>query len=96
MNQNTLYIKNRLSLRKPQEEALNILADITALLSLTKQNDVEKEIAAIREKHPTFKEFERNFPNICFALATGVGKTRLMGAFVTYLYKTYHITDFLF
>lgn len=94
MNQNTLYIKNRLSLRKPQEEALNILADITALLSLTKQNDVEKEIAAIREKHPTFKEFERNFPNICFALATGVGKTRLMGAFVTYLYKTYHITDF--
>lgn len=94
MNQNTLYIKNRLSLRKPQEEALNILADITALLPLTKQNDVEKEIAAIREKYPTFKEFERNFPNICFALATGVGKTRLMGAFVTYLYKTYHITDF--
>lgn len=94
MNQNTLYIKNRLSLRKPQEEALNILADITALLPLTKQNDVEKEIAAIREKYPTFKEFERNFPNICFALATGVGKTRLMGAFVVYLYKTHHITDF--
>lgn len=94
MNQNTLYIKNRLSLRKPQEDALNILADITALLPLTKQNDVEKEIAAIREKYPTFKEFERNFPNICFALATGVGKTRLMGAFVVYLYKTHHITDF--
>lgn len=94
MNQNTLYIKQRLSLRKPQEEALNILADITALLPLTKQNDLEKEIAAIREKYPTFKEFERNFPNICFALATGVGKTRLMGAFVTYLYKAYHITDF--
>ena len=48
MNQNTLYIKQRLSLRKPQEESLNILADITALLPLTKQNDLEKEIAAIR------------------------------------------------
>lgn len=94
MNQNTLYIKQRLSLRKPQEEALNILADITALLPLTKQNDVEKEIAAIREKYPTFKEFERNFPNICFALATGVGKTRLMGAFIVYLYKTYRLNDF--
>lgn len=94
MNQNTLYIKNRLSLRKPQEEALNILADITALLPLTKQNDLEQEIANIREKYPAFKEFERNFPNICFALATGVGKTRLMGAFVAYLYKSYHITDF--
>lgn len=94
MNQNTLYIKQRLSLRKPQEEALNILAELTALLPLTKQNDLEKEISAIRAKYPIFKDFERNFPNICFALATGVGKTRLMGAFITYLYKTYKITDF--
>ena len=94
MNQNTSYIKQRLSLRKPQEEALNILAEITALLPLTKQNDLQQEIEAIRAKYPIFKDFERNFPNICFALATGVGKTRLMGAFVAYLYKTYHITDF--
>ena len=33
-----------------------------------------------------FEEFERDFPSICFALATGVGKTRLMGAFISYLY----------
>ena len=96
MNQNTSYIKQRLSLRKPQEEALNILAEITALLPLTKQNDLQQEIEAIRSKCPIFKDFERNFPNICFALATGVGKTRLMGAFVVYLYKTTTLRTFLF
>lgn len=31
-------------------------------------------------------DFERDFPSLCFALATGVGKTRLMGAFIAYLY----------
>src|SRR6202011_3698147 len=33
-------------------------------------------------------DFERDFPSLCFALATGVGKTRLMGAFISYLYLT--------
>ena len=34
------------------------------------------------------EDFERDFPSLCFALATGVGKTRLMGAFIGYLYLT--------
>lgn len=34
------------------------------------------------------EDFERSFPSLCFALATGVGKTRLMGAFIAYLYLT--------
>ena len=37
---------------------------------------------------PASKSFERDFPSLCFALATGVGKTRLMGAFIAYLYLT--------
>ena len=94
MNQNVLYIKNRLSLRAPQEQALNILADICQLLPLSKENDRSSQVAEIRAKYPVFKDFERQFPNICFALATGVGKTRLMGAFVAFLYKEYHIQDF--
>ena len=32
-------------------------------------------------------DFERDFPSLCFALATGVGKTRLMGAFIAYLHR---------
>ena len=94
MNQNALYIKNRLSLRAPQAEALYILADICQLLPLSKENDLTAQVAAIRAKYPIFKDFERQFPNLCFALATGVGKTRLMGAFVAYLYKEYQIQDF--
>jgi type III restriction enzyme len=37
---------------------------------------------------PPLESFERDFPSLCFALATGVGKTRLMGAFIAYLYLT--------
>lgn len=94
MNQNALYIKNRLSLRAPQEQALGILADICQLLPLSKENDLSSQVADIHVKYPIFKDFERQFPNLCFALATGVGKTRLMGAFVAYLYKEYQIQDF--
>lgn len=42
-----------------------------------------------------FKAFERTFPAYTFALATGVGKTRLMGAFVAYLHLVYGIRNFM-
>jgi type III restriction enzyme len=40
------------------------------------------------------EDFEHAFPSLCFALATGVGKTRLMGAFITYLHLEYGIRHF--
>ena len=43
-------------------------------------------LAAIQAAWPSVTDFERDFPSLCFALATGVGKTRLMGAFISYLY----------
>ena len=39
-------------------------------------------------------DFERDFPSLCFALATGVGKTRLMGAFISYLHAAHGINHF--
>jgi type III restriction enzyme len=39
-------------------------------------------------------DFEREFPSLCFALATGVGKTRLMGAFISYLHLAHAIDNF--
>lgn len=39
-------------------------------------------------------DFERKFSSIAFALATGVGKTRLMGAFITYLYTQHGIKNY--
>lgn len=86
-----LQIIQRLSLRKPQAEALRRLDDIVDLVGPEKSTDVEMARAAVREAYGNladadFEDFERDFPSVCFALATGVGKTRLMGAFISYLY----------
>ncbi len=84
-------INQRLSLRKPQSESLHRLADIVDLIAPSKDTDVEAAREAIRAAYGDlddahFESFERDFPSVCFALATGVGKTRLMGAFVSYLF----------
>lgn len=81
-------IGQRLSLRKPQAESLRILADVVDLTDPTKDTDVAGALAAVRAAYPDVEDFERDFPSLCFALATGVGKTRLMGAFVSYLFMT--------
>ncbi len=81
-------IAQRLSLRKPQEEALHILAKVLDSIPLSKDRDLVETLAAIGSLWPSVEDFERDFPSICFALATGVGKTRLMGAFISYLYLT--------
>ncbi len=94
MNKIAGAIRNRLSLRSPQEESLNILADLADKLSLLKTVDLTAELEKVRSSYPTCIDFERNFPSVCFALATGVGKTRLMGAFVAYLYLTKGFKNF--
>jgi len=81
-------IAQRLSLRKPQAECLEILADVIDRISLAKDYDLKSALLAIQELYPSIEEFEREFPSLCFAIATGVGKTRLMGAFIAYLYLT--------
>lgn len=94
MDRIAINIKNRLSLRPPQTESLNILAELVDMLPLKKNNDLPTELAKVNGSYPTCTDFERNFPSICFALATGVGKTRLMGAFVAYLYLSKGIKNF--
>lgn len=81
-------IAQRLSLRKPQEQALNILAELLDVVPLGKEEDLAETLAAVQKLWPSVEDFERDFPSLCFALATGVGKTRLMGAFISYLYLT--------
>ncbi|MRN65418.1 DEAD/DEAH box helicase family protein [Brucella sp. 10RB9213] len=79
-------ISQRLSLRKPQSDSLEILADVLSCVDLSKGYDADAALAAIRDTYPSVEAFEHDFPSLCFALATGVGKTRLMGAFISYLY----------
>ncbi len=49
---------------------------------------------AIRSEFASVTDFEREFPSLCFALATGVGKTRLMGAFIAYLHLAHGLNNF--
>jgi type III restriction enzyme len=81
----------RLSLRKPQADSLEVLADVLQRMELYKGADPAAALTAVRAaaaEHGWLKveDFERSFPSLCFALATGVGKTRLMGAFIAYLF----------
>ena len=87
-------IANRLSLRSPQRESLEILDRICDLLSLSKNQDSTPALAAIRAEFANVTDFERDFPSLCFALATGIGKTRLMGAFIAYLHQAEGIRHF--
>ena len=84
MNRHVNAIAGRLSLRPPQRSSLEILDRITEIVPPKKEADVAAALAAIRSEYPTVTDFEREFPSLCFALATGLGKTRLMGAFAPF------------
>ena len=92
-------IAGRLSLRSPQTESLTKLARaIEASPLMLKPNRDAAEVAdvlrVLQTQFPTLRDFERDFPSLCFALATGVGKTRLMGAFISYLYAAHGVRHF--
>lgn len=104
------YITNAMSLRTPQERSLILFADYlesesgNKVLARMKQEerrnvgDIEIATKAYAQTVPElgqFQTFERTFPAYTFALATGVGKTRLMGAFVAYLYLVHGIQHFM-
>ena len=91
------HITGRLSLRPPQEKSLRRLAralDAAPEMLVHDGRDVAAILATLKAQFPTLEDFEREFPSLCFALATGVGKTRLMGAFIAYLHLAHGINNF--
>lgn len=82
-------IKYAMSLRNPQMEALAYLDAISSNCNYQKDSKEKIEAAATEhcEKQRTVQS-EFVFPSFCYAMATGIGKTRLMGACIYYLYKT--------
>ncbi|MGL5631644.1 MAG: DEAD/DEAH box helicase family protein, partial [Azovibrio sp.] len=90
------HVAARLSLRPPQAESLEKLAQALSVAPemLRKHKDVPDMLARLKAEFPTLEDFERDFPSLCFALATGVGKTRLMGAFIAYLHLAYGTNNF--
>ena len=87
-------ISSRLSLRHPQKTSLEILESVCEYLPFEKERDLKKALATLQKAFPHVTSFERDFPSLCFALATGVGKTRLMGAFISYLHLAHGIKNF--
>ena len=90
----TDYISGVMSLRKPQKKSLEILHEILSNVNLKKGMNQKVALGAVHALCPTCTDFEREFMSLTFALATGVGKTRLMGAFITYLYTQHGIRNF--
>jgi type III restriction enzyme len=84
-----LQISRCMSLREPQEHALSLLSEVSDGIDY---RNVLLDSVAVKatEKAAAGKtiEFDTQFPSFCFALATGVGKTRLMGASMYYFWKT--------
>ena len=82
-------ISYAMSLRAPQEEALSYLDAISSRCDY--KNDDKTAVEAVayencENQRTVNSKFE--FPSFCYAMATGIGKTRLMGASIYYLYKT--------
>ena len=101
MNQVVNNIKQRLSLREPLAEALEVVAKLTDKLALKKPAAEEEYEAYLKEQLKVAQEvcsfcknFERDFPSFAFSIATGIGKTRLMGACIAYLYLKKGIRHF--
>ena len=101
MNQTVNNIKQRLSLREPLAEALEVVAKLIDKLALKKpaaEEDYEaylkEQLKVAQEVCPFCKNFERDFPSFAFSIATGIGKTRLMGACIAYLYLKKGIRHF--
>ncbi|NOT18096.1 MAG: DEAD/DEAH box helicase family protein [Sulfuriferula sp.] len=93
-------ISGRLSLREPQAESLQKLAAAMDAVPGLKDHQARSPeelaamIEALKAQFDKLSDFERDFPSFCFALATGVGKTRLMGAFISYLHAAYGYKHF--
>lgn len=97
MNARVLHaVTGRLSLRPPQAESLiKLVRALDAAPELLgHERDVSAILSKLKAEFSTLEDFEREFPSLCFALATGVGKTRLMGAFIAHLHLAHGINNF--
>lgn len=84
-------IKWAMSLRDPQYEALKYFDAISSRMDYRTVSKSEAEKIAsenCQEPHRISVDKEFDFPSFCFDMTTGIGKSRLMGACIYYLYKT--------
>ena len=97
-------LAQRMSLRLPQKNSLDRLAAAVEAAGLKKgvtTDELETQLAAVRALDyegvtlPGAADYDWPFLSFAFALATGVGKTRLMGAIIAYLYRVKGLRNFV-
>lgn len=84
-------IKWAMSLRDPQYEALKYFDAISSKMEYRTVAKSEAEKIAsenCQDPHTVSVDKEFDFPSFCFDMTTGIGKSRLMGACIYYLYRT--------
>lgn len=84
-------IKWAMSLRDPQYEALKYFDAISSKIEYRTSTKLDAEKIAsenCQDPHTIVVDKEFDFPSFCFDMTTGIGKSRLMGASIYYLYKT--------
>lgn len=84
-------IKWAMSLRDPQYEALQYFDEISSKIEYRTSSKADAEKIAsenCQNPHTISVDKEFDFPSFCFDMTTGIGKSRLMGACIYYLYKT--------
>lgn len=84
-------IKWAMSLRDPQYEALQYFDAISSKIEYRTCSKADAEKIAsenCQNPHTISVDKEFDFPSFCFDMTTGIGKSRLMGACIYYLYKT--------
>lgn len=94
MSTHVREVGRSLSLRQPQQLSLERLHQAVDLLKPAEKEELSAKLERLRAEFEHVEDFERAFPSLCFALATGVGKTRLMGAFIAYLYLEHGVRNF--
>ena len=80
-----------MSLRDPQYEALKYFDAISSKIEYRTSSKIDAEKIAsenCQKPHKIAVDKEFDFPSFCFDMTTGIGKSRLMGACIYYLYKT--------
>ena len=83
------------NLRRPQRESLEKVYGIIRNLGLDLEEiEPEELVTRVKDHYPTWS-FGTRYPQMTFALATGVGKTRLMGAIIAFLYLSRQSKNFL-
>ena len=90
-------IKWAMSLRDPQYEALQYFDAISSKIEYRTCSKADAEKIAsenCQDSHTISVDKEFDFPSFCFDMTTGIGKSRLMGACIYYLYKGTNISLF--